>query len=53
MHLRVCDNPMVDCITVCMGTEGLYAHLVISFSLLNEMFEKKELSFISGPKLQF
>jgi hypothetical protein len=49
----VCDDPMVDCITVCVGSEGLYAHLVISFFLLNEMFEKKELSLISGPKFQF
>lgn len=49
IYIYVYDDPMVDCITVCVGSKGLYALLVISFFLkLNEMFEKKE-SLISGP----
>jgi len=45
IYIYVYDDPMVDCITVCVGSKGLYALLVISFFLkLNEMFEKKEIN---------
>jgi hypothetical protein len=40
---------MVDCITICVGSEGLYAHLVISFSFLMKCW--RVILELSGHKL--